>query len=100
MISCIQVKRMVSSRLKKDDGEVMADYTFTFDTGYFASSNLGGAGMFALFGGEDTYSPQIAVKFIPSGYPTRFDPPPYKFPPSTQLFLSSPISQACLCRVS
>lgn len=46
------------------------------------------------------HAQQTAVRLTPSGLPNRFGPIPYKFPPGTQLLLSSPISQAVVCRTS
>ena len=46
------------------------------------------------------YARQTAVRLTPSGYANRFGPIPYKFPPSTQLNLPSPISQAILTRTT
>ncbi|MCJ1412158.1 hypothetical protein MMC19_006250 [Ptychographa xylographoides] len=36
----------------------------------------------------------------PSGLANRYAPIPYKFPPSTQLWLASPVSRALVCRTS
>jgi len=46
------------------------------------------------------YASQTAVKLTTSGLTNRFEPIPYKFPPSTQLPSLSPVSQALVCRVS
>ncbi len=46
------------------------------------------------------HSTQKALNLTPSGLANRFGPIPYRFPPSTQLYLDSPISQALCCRTT
>lgn len=46
------------------------------------------------------YSRQTAPARTPSGLHNKYGPIPYRFPASTQLFLSSPISQALVCRTT
>ncbi len=46
------------------------------------------------------HSTQEALNLTPSGLANRFGPIPYRFPPSTQLHLDSPISQALCCRTT
>lgn len=46
------------------------------------------------------HSTQEALNLTPSGLANRFGPIPYKFPPSTQLYLTSPISNALVCRTT
>ena len=47
-----------------------------------------------------SYSRQTAPTRTPSGLHNKYGPIPYRFPASTQLFLSSPISQALVCRTT
>jgi hypothetical protein len=46
------------------------------------------------------HATQEAINLTPSGLANRFGPIPYRFPPSTQLYLASPISQALVCRTT
>ena len=46
------------------------------------------------------HSRQTVVHLTPSGYPNKYGTIPYKFPPSTQLLLQTPVSQALVCRTS
>jgi len=46
------------------------------------------------------HATQEALNLTPSGLANRFGTIPYRFPPSSQLYVESPISQALLCRTS